>query len=184
MLLLERLGPAVAPTQVHLAVLAQDLLQPRLDRVSNVVLALELDLEAEVGDRHFLHVLPACALLVDFELHLVYLLDMIDGHGFLLRLEEGLRTVGWLAGEEVVVDGGLVLAEFVLHVEEGVVIGVLGVVAVLGLAAGALVDLVEDEVGRDGVGVVAVEAAAEQLLFGHNDYALPIKVICITLGTA
>jgi hypothetical protein len=65
----------------------------------------------------------------------------------------------------------------VLHVEEGVVVGILGVVAVLVLAAGALVDLVEDEVRGDGLGLVLVEASAEQLLLRHNIIRREIKYL-------
>ena len=166
-LLLEGLGAAVATTEVELAVLAEDLLEARSHCLRYLLLALQFDLEAEVGHWHPLGLRPACALLVHLELHLVYLLDVVDRQRPRLRLR-GRNGEGecWLI-EEVIVYGGMVLAEFVFHVEEGVVVGVFGVAAVLGLAACALVDLVEDEVRGDGLGVVAVEAAAEGLLFGH-----------------
>ena len=65
---------------VHLSVFAEDFLESGLAEVSSraVLLPSNLDLEAQVGDRQLVDVLCS-SLLVDFELHLIDLLDVIDG---------------------------------------------------------------------------------------------------------
>jgi hypothetical protein len=170
-LLLIGLRPTIPSTHIHLAILIQDFLQSGLIIPNGLIISLQLNLKTQISHWQFLHELPLHAMLVHFELHLIDLLNVVNGHGlFLLRLRSG--TIGRIslfgfAGEEVVIDGGLVLAELVFHIEEGVVICVFGVAAVFVLEAGALVDVVENVIGRNGLALVLVETFIEELLAGH-----------------
>lgn len=77
--------------------------------------------------------------------------------------------------EEVVEDWGLFFAEFLLHVEESIVVGVFRVCAVLIFGAGILVDFIIYKVSRDGWFLIAIEGVPklflfQLFLFTHNNY--------------
>jgi len=151
--------------RIHPTVLTEDLLQSRLVIILQLGVGFPLyfDLEAQLGDRYSFDELGS-RLLVKFELHFVYLFDVVDRHHrsawvAIMLLKQGGLFSGRV-GENAVKNGGLVLAQFLLHVEESVVIGVFGVAAVLVFGTCVFVDLVVDEVTGDSWLLLAVETAS------------------------
>ena len=76
----------------------------------------------------------------------------------------GNRPISFLfVIEEAVENGGLLFAQFLFHGEEGIVVLVFGVLAVLIFGGSIFVDLIVDEVVGRGRLLLAVEGVPKRL---------------------
>ena len=150
---------------IHLSILIQNLLQPRFVVALKLLISFRFyfDLEAQVCHRDPFDVLRG-GLLIDFELHFVDFLDMVDWH-------QGFAVIVWLivhgrryfprgTSKEIVVYWSLLLAQFLLHVHQSVIVHVFGVAAVLVFGTGVFVDLVIYKIAGDRSLLIVVETAA------------------------
>lgn len=129
-------------------------------------------MKTEVSYWQFINILFAYSLFVYLKFHLVDLLNMVDGHYcFLIRDRRGCNTGSLLflgsAIEEIIINRRLVLTKFVLHVEEGVVVGIFWIAAIFVLVAGAFVNIVKHVIRRYGLTFILIEAFIKQLFFRH-----------------
>jgi hypothetical protein len=101
-------------------------------------------------------------LFIHFELHFVYLLDMVYRHqcfavdGFILEMVSFFLFIG-LFCKHAVVDLRLLCAQFLFHDEQGIIVDVFRIATVLALAACAFVDLIVNQVRRYSCRFLMVE---------------------------